>query len=385
MKILLISSDNNRTSGAFLCLVELANNLRYYYQANVLVVLPKRGDGEVVLDELAIPHVYIPSFSWISYEGYGIKAILKYGFKQIMRLFNLYAIYKIGSLIQREHIDLVHTNTIFAYVGAIAANKVGCKHVWHLRECIHEGHSSRIVMGNKGYRLIGMSDVILAVSNMVRSKYQKHLPYKKIITLYDGVSERFYQEREILRNEKVCFTCIGALVPNKKQRDLIQAVARLADKDIENFVLQLVGTGGQEKELREMVKLLGVADKVDFLGARDDIVKILDDTDVLCSASGSEAFGRTIVEGMLHGCLALCARSSNSAAAEILDGGKAGVLYSCGDIDALSEAMQDIISCQYSEKYRAMAVTGQKRSKMMFTSRENAKSIWNVYCRMMGR
>ena len=49
MKILLVSSDNNKTSGAFLCMIQLAIHLRDDFGESVQIVLPWRGDGEELL------------------------------------------------------------------------------------------------------------------------------------------------------------------------------------------------------------------------------------------------------------------------------------------------------------------------------------------------
>ena len=66
MKILFISSDNNKTSGAFLCLVELNRYLREVYNVDTFVIIPKQGDGVQLLDKYHIPYKIIPSYSWIT-------------------------------------------------------------------------------------------------------------------------------------------------------------------------------------------------------------------------------------------------------------------------------------------------------------------------------
>src|SRR5262249_13600521 len=40
---------------------------------------------------------------------------------------------QVSEIIEREHIDLVHTNTLAPWTGALAAKKTRRPHVWHIR------------------------------------------------------------------------------------------------------------------------------------------------------------------------------------------------------------------------------------------------------------
>lgn len=236
MKILFISSDNNKTSGAFLCLVELNRYLREVYNVDTFVIIPKQGDGVQLLDKYHIPYKIIPSYSWITYNGYSIKALAKTCFKLLMMLYNYIAIKKIQTIIKKGKFDFVHTNTIFSYVGAKAAFLEHTKHIWHLRECINEGHNSRIVVGESGYKFISKSNIVLAVSQTVRQTYQNDIDAGKIKVVYDGVSANLYKKKNIFKDEVVQFTCIGGFIDNKNQIELINACDILKKVDKEIFI-----------------------------------------------------------------------------------------------------------------------------------------------------
>ena len=64
MNIMYIASDNYAGSGAFLSLVNLARNIREKYKENVLIVLPRKGDGEELLLQYSIPYIHIYTFNW---------------------------------------------------------------------------------------------------------------------------------------------------------------------------------------------------------------------------------------------------------------------------------------------------------------------------------
>lgn len=383
MKILFISSDNNKTSGAFLCLVELNRYLREKYHIDTLVVIPKKGDGIQLLRKYNIPYRFIPSYSWITYNGYTPKAIAKTLFKMLMMIYNQYAIKKICQIIKDEDIELVHTNTIFAYVGAVAALKQHVKHIWHIRECIDTDYDSHILTGVKGYRLINESDAIITVSQMVRKNYQDRIDSSNIQVIYDGVSDSLYREKQLFLQDKVQFTCIGGLIAHKNQKEIIQACAILKKKGEKNFHLNLVGRGPMERELRDEVRILGLEPYITFCGVFDDIRDILMQTDVVCVASKSEAFGRTMIEGMLQGCLIIGADTPNSATRELIIPEKTGILYPSGDMDALSTSMLRCLDCNSQRELCNIAQQGQKNALQEYTTAVNAQNIMSMYNKLL--
>lgn len=383
MKILFISPDNNKTSGAFLCLVELNRYLREVYNVDTFVIIPKQGDGVQLLDKYHIPYKIIPSYSWITYNGYSIKALAKTCFKLLMMLYNYIAIKKIQTIIKKGKFDFVHTNTIFSYVGAKAAFLEHTKHIWHLRECINEGHNSRIVVGESGYKFISKSNIVLAVSQTVRQTYQNDIDAGKIKVVYDGVSANLYKKKNIFKDEVVQFTCIGGFIDNKNQIELINACDILKKSGQRNFHLNLVGRGPMELNLRAEVNRLGLNDYVTFSGVFDRVQDILEKTDIVCVVSKSEAFGRTVIEGMLQGCLIIGANTLNSAIHELITDGITGFLYPCGDLDRLAHIMNACLQKDNQRHLQKVAIKGQEVALQKYTTLSNAENIMNVYKTLM--
>lgn len=383
MKILFISSDNNKTSGAFLCLVELNRYLREVDNVDTFVIIPKQGDGVQLLDKYHIPYKIIPSYSWITYNGYSIKALAKTCFKLLMMLYNYIAIKKIQTIIKKGKFDFVHTNTIFSYVGAKAAFLEHTKHIWHLRECINEGHNSRIVVGESGYKFISKSNIVLAVSQTVRQTYQNDIDAGKIKVVYDGVSANLYKKKNIFKDEVVQFTCIGGFIDNKNQIELINACDILKKSGQRNFHLNLVGRGPMELNLRAEVNRLGLNDYVTFSGVFDRVQDILEKTDIVCVVSKSEAFGRTVIEGMLQGCLIIGANTLNSAIHELITDGITGFLYPCGDLDRLAHIMNACLQKDNQRHLQKVAIKGQEVALQKYTTLSNAENIMNVYKTLM--
>lgn len=380
MNILLVSSDNNKTSGAFLCLVSLAKYLIERFNYKVIVTVPKKGDGIELLQENNIPYYYVRSFSWITYNGFDIKAIAKTIFKKIAMLYNWRAIRQTSDIIERENIDIIHINTIFSYVGAVAAKLKHKKVVWHIRESLDKGFNSHIVTGKKGYELINQSDRVIAVSNTVLNEYKNFIHSQIFEVIYDGIDSKFHvPEHKILKKQPVVFACIGALVREKNQLELLRSISKIKDNGITNFKLLLIGDGVMEAQLKSFVNRNQLQNYVEFCGRRKDVDDILKQVDCLFSVSRAEAFGRTMIEGMLSGCLIVAADSPDSAARELIQSGKTGILYPLGDMSKLAEILRNICLYKNYQNLQNMASKGQKEAMMKYSSLTNAEKIRDVY------
>lgn len=87
---------------------------------------------------------------------------------------------------------------------------------------------------------------------------------------------------------------VGRLVPVKGHAYLIEAFAQL--QDLPQLKLVIVGNGALEDALKAQVNALGLGAQVHFTGFRQDIPDVMQNLDVLCMASLSEALPYVILE-----------------------------------------------------------------------------------------
>ena len=90
-----------------------------------------------------------------------------------------------------------------------------------------------------------------------------------------------------------------------------------------------------------MAGALGVADRVHFLGARDDVTAILDRADIYALVSQWEGLPRSILEAMRSG-LPVVASDVGGVAEAVLPG-KTGFLARPGDTKALATRLEQLI------------------------------------------
>lgn len=133
--------------------------------------------------------------------------------------------------------------------------------------------------------------------------------------------------------------------PWKGHRVLVQALATL--RDMGGWTCWIAG-GAQRPheeahlaELYAMASQLGIANRIRFLGHRDDVPALMEAADVLCQPNlGPEPFGIAFVEGM-HAGLPIVATAIGGAR-EIVDPA-CGVLVPPDDPPALGQALHALL------------------------------------------
>jgi glycosyltransferase involved in cell wall biosynthesis len=128
----------------------------------------------------------------------------------------------------------------------------------------------------------------------------------------------------------------GRLHRNKAFDVLIGAVARLS-----GVYLWLAGEGPLERQLRDQVNKQGVAERVRFLGWRNDIPALLAAADVLVCPSRVEPLGNVILEAWAHGKPMIATAAAGPKA--LITPDKNGVLVPIDDEAALAAAIDRVL------------------------------------------
>ncbi|MCA1830045.1 MAG: glycosyltransferase family 4 protein [Actinomycetota bacterium] len=135
---------------------------------------------------------------------------------------------------------------------------------------------------------------------------------------------------------------VGRLQPWKGQHVFLRAAARVHERFPRARFLVIGGTpggfsAGYPAELSSLVRELGIADRVDFLGHRDDIPALLAGLDVFVLASFGEPFGLVTVEAMASGVPVVATDAGGTR--EILTDPSLGALVPPGDEAAMADAI----------------------------------------------
>ena len=156
----------------------------------------------------------------------------------------------------------------------------------------------------------------------------------------------------------------------KDQATLIEAIALLAPRIEPTPELWLIGDGDQRQRLEHLAVQLGVGPNVRFLGARDDVARLLGLIDLYAfSTSSSEGLGLALIEAMAAGKPIVA--SDVCACREVLDGGKVGRLVPCGDPQALANTMEELI--EFPNLRSTLGMQARARAKQCYDVTNSAQ------------
>lgn len=159
----------------------------------------------------------------------------------------------------------------------------------------------------------------------------------RVKVIYSGIDiEGFAGQRpRRAANDRFVIGAVGRLSPEKGQLYLVRAMAHLRHVDC---VCLLVGDGPMRQELERVAVQEEVADRVRFLGFREDVAAVMSDFDVVVVPSINETFGITIVEAFALKKMVIA--SDVGGIPELVHPGRTGLLVPARDSAALAGAIE---------------------------------------------
>ena len=246
--------------------------------------------------------------------------------------------------------DLVYCNSQKSFVlGALASWLHRTPLLWHLHDILDRHHFGwfqiRLVVGLANRR----AERVVVPSKAVADSFIAAGGRRSLVALVrNGVPvpscpgiapERAGLRRDLGLPPGFLFGVFSRLAPWKGQHIALAALALLPEAACVIAGDALFGEQDYRDSLRAQASRLGIADRVHFLGHRDDVGMLMRAVDVVVHPSTDpEPFGLTLVEAMLAETPLVA--SWAGAAAEILDGGRAGILVPPGDALALTTALE---------------------------------------------
>jgi glycosyltransferase involved in cell wall biosynthesis len=245
--------------------------------------------------------------------------------------------------LRRLRPDIVHTNSLKAGVyGALAAKAAGVPVVWHVRDRIAEDYIPKAAVLVVRALIRHLASGVLANSEATLQTLSPRDLGRVHAVIPDSVEVS--DHAATTDGSATTFGMLGRIAPWKGQDLFLRAFAASFPTGPERAVVvgtPLFGEESYENELHELAQSLGIAERVDFRGFREDIWPELASFDVLVHASViPEPFGQVVIEGMAAG-LAVLAADEGGPAAVIVDG-HSGRLFRSRDAKSLVTAMGEL-------------------------------------------
>jgi glycosyltransferase involved in cell wall biosynthesis len=150
----------------------------------------------------------------------------------------------------------------------------------------------------------------------------------------------FLHYPEIKRAKELVF--LGRLVSDKGVDLLLEATANLHLRGVKPK-LTVIGSGPEEGHLREQAAKLGLADDIDFTGAKsgDNLARMLNLHQIMVTPSlCKEGFGIVALEGIACGCVVVGSEGGGLKDAI----GPCGITFPNGNLDALTQALYELLT-----------------------------------------
>lgn len=141
------------------------------------------------------------------------------------------------------------------------------------------------------------------------------------------------------KGDKVFFGLVANIRPIKRINDAIIALANITG-ECPSAELIIIGAG-DSKNLMTIARKKYIAEKVHFLGARDDVHDCLQYLDIALLCSESEGFSNSIVEYMYAELPVICTNTGGNP--EAITQNQTGYLYPVGEVDELSKYMRMLV------------------------------------------
>ena len=275
-------------------------------------------------------------------------------------------VWQLRGWLRARDFDVVHTNSLKAAVyGGLAGRLAGIPVVWHVRDRIADDY-----LPTPAVRLVRLLSSVLPSAIIANSRAtMSTLPrrprgFSLRRVLSDATSDNDHDAASdglhVLYNaavfsradapatqerDQVVVGLVGRLAPWKGQDVFLRAFAE-AFPDRGHAVLvgsAMFGEEAYEQSLHDLVRELGIEDRVHFTGFRDDVPAVLRELDIFVHASTiPEPFGQVIIEAMAAGLPVIAAGAGGPL--EIITGEVDGLFHEPGNAHDLAAVMKRVAS-----------------------------------------
>lgn len=254
----------------------------------------------------------------------------------------------IRNIIVDNKVDLVISNTVNVFQGALAAAFENVKHFWLIHE-FSEGEFG-YYKGKLDF-IDKFSDDIFAVTGALTEDLEKYFPNRKIYSFAPYTQMDPKEEIKTDSNFHNRIISVGRLTQRKNQLELIKAFQLL---NLAGTELVFLGAWDEDyKQICDDYIAEHHLKSISFLGHVDDPWSMITDKDLAVFPSSMETFGLVYVESVLNGIPTILSdNAGHRSAFEYMN--EQGHMYHLGDLEALTRTISDTLAQFNKEKREAV-------------------------------
>ena len=233
--------------------------------------------------------------------------------------------------------------------------------------------------------LLRRFDKVVAVSQKVSDSLRRaRIAPEKISIIRNGVDvSSFPSGSEAYKADsggggKMRIGVVGRLVPEKGLRYFLLAAREIVETH-PNTEVVVAGDGPQRPELESLVRDLGIAKQVIFLGVVDDMPRIYSSLDMVVMPSLDEGLPLVLLEALAAG-KPVVATKVGGIPGLIIEG-RTGLLVEPKDARALRDAVLRLMSDEALRK--RISEDGKKMVRQEYSAHIMARNYLNAYCELL--
>ncbi len=356
MKILIVNHRGDSVCGGVeQWLIRYARVCGQYGIA-LYVALPEHGPLEAALLEIGIP-VKVIHVDWQPRTIRGSSIYLRGLQARVQEL---------ADWIVSEQIDLVHTNTLNLFEGALAAMRAGRPHIWHVRSTYgldpepYAFGGFELDMATQVTLLDTLADGILAVSAFPAREFTRHGVEVHVVS--DGIDAEGYRSlaanypdsdirKELGLAPDVPLIANVSRVSREKGLPTYVAACRQILQVLPEVHFLIVGNHDEDRSatalVRDAITRMGLQSRIHLIGNRGDLPALYPQFDLVMLTSLHEGLSNVLKEALVFGVPVVATRCGGSEV--LIEHDRHGLLCDVGDDHALAEsAIRCLQDCEFS-------------------------------------
>ncbi len=281
-------------------------------------------------------------------------------------------------------IDAIHCHgykpAVFAYVicRMTGIELVATCHLWFMDT--HAPWKMRLMISIEKI-LYRRCRAVVAVSEQIRRILVKHgVPYERTRVIKNGVVLADYEphRRNDVKRETLRMLNVARLAEQKAQTDLIAAAGILASRQI-RVELLIVGEGELRLALERQIEASGLGDCVSLLGFRDDVRRLLTETDIFVLPSLDEGMPISVLEAVASKVPVIVTAVGDIP--ELIVDGESGIIVRPRAPAMLADAIQRLGADAHLRS--RLAENAWHRLQQTFSSRQMFDAYADVYSELL--
>lgn len=259
--------------------------------------------------------------------------------------------WRLWKLLRRLRPDLVHTRNLSGLDALLPARLAGLRtlHSEHGFDVDNlDGRARRQALLRRLHAPLVLG--FISVSDDLRRLMAEtwRVDATRIRRIYNGVDLARFEPVAAPRRElrppaladAFIVGAIGRVAPVKDHATLLRALAAAFNQRPESrrrLAVAIVGDGPLLAELTSLASQLGIAERVWFSGARDDVPAVMQSLDLFAQPSLNEGISNTVLEALASGLPVLATAVGGNV--ELVVDGEVGATFQPGDVAALASLM----------------------------------------------